>query len=499
MHNNDIIALGFTAKEWVDFLQTDKAKDAKKSLNYFDGQQEEEVVKALNKPSSGRVDWKNNGLMPRFRNVTKMVVEKSGMLFKDKFPVAELYNKNSVAVNQAVTSILNEQLARIETVEYLTNFDQLNRLLKTLIMLVQWDAQTESVILDYLHRANCEVVLDESRNVIGMIHKTHDNRYAVWTLDEIIEIRVEGRKIIASSPVVNTYGLIPIAAFYDTATPRTGFWSEQDKSLVNFNEIVNLHYTDAEKSLLWSKMSTPVTNLRPVGGSGPVGMRKKPGGVLPRMVHDERAGLLGGPGNAVVLDSQGVENPFFRYESPNVDLKAQEEVVKGWITGIASDWSVRIDVAGQQQGRAQSGFQLVVEELDNIDLRKQRQRMFESGFKRFYKVFARVYNVGTGTNTFPEDAELFVKFGDPVLPVELTVQTNVWQQRIGSGLATEIDALMDIYGLTEEEAEEKFMKTIAFNKRKQELLGPPPEPAVQPTEEDEPADEDSNEEITEDK
>jgi hypothetical protein len=97
---------------------------------------------------------------------------------------------------------------------------------------------------------------------------------------------------------------------------------------------------------------------------------------------------MAGPGSAVVLDSMGVDSPFVRYENPDIDIKPLNEVVDSWIKSFAGDWSVRIEVAGQ--GRAQSGFQLIVEESDNLDLRKQRQRMFESGFKRLYRVLAAV-------------------------------------------------------------------------------------------------------------
>ena len=139
-----------------------------------------------------------------------------------------------------------------------------------------------------------------------------------------------------------------------------------------------------------------------------------------------------------------------------------------WIKGYAGDWSVKIEVAGQ--GRAQSGFQLVVEEADNLDLRKVRQRMFESGFKRLYKVLSTVFNTATGVTAFPVESQCFVQFDDPVLPVDIQVQETVWSLRIAEGRATEIDYFKVVYGLSDDEAEQKFVDLVEFNKRKASLM-----------------------------
>jgi hypothetical protein len=471
--NEAPIALGFTAKQWVDFLNTDKAVDAMKALNYLDGQQEQELIKVLNDPSRGRSKWRERGLTPRFRNLTKMVVEKSGLLFKDAPPILEVYNADEVTSNPGATALLNELFSKIEFTEFAMNFDTVLRLLKTAIVLVQWDAEEKHWCLDVLHRGNCEVVIDpRTRKPVGMIHRTSDNSYCVWTNDEVIELTQGTASLGIGSREANPYGIIPIAVFYDQSTPRTGFWVEQDKSLVNLNEMVNLHITDSEYSILWSKMSTLFTNMRPAGnGQDNIEVAEVVNSPLPRIVPAGAlsAGYLAGPGQAVVLDSMGVDNPFVRYENPNIDLKPLNEVVDSWIKGYAGDWSVRIEVAGQ--GRAQSGFQLVVEEADNLDLRKQRQRMFESGFKRLYRALATVFNTAMGTTAFPLDSQLFAQFDDPVLPVDIQVQETVWAQRILEGRATEIDYFKTVYGMTDEEAEAKFVDIVEFQKRKAILLG----------------------------
>ena len=473
-----IIAEGMTAREWVDLLKTDKAVDAMKALNYFDGQQEQEIIKVLNDPSRGRRNWKKKGLTPRFRNITKMVVESSGMLFKDADPQFEIFPKNSNETDITQNSYLLEQLARTEFGEFMHNLDQVTRLLKTTLVLVQWDQEDEQLAFDVLHRGNCEVVINPAtRKPLAFIHRTGSDgettRYTVWTKDQTFDLSETRNQITASSPMPNPFGILPIIPWYDTQTPRAGFWVEQDKSLVNLNEMVNLHMTDSEYSILWSKMSTLFTNMRPADGStATMEVQETIGSPIPRLREVADAAASAGPGEAVVLSGNGVDAPFIEYKNPNIDLKPLDEVVMSWIQGVAGDWSVKVETSADGRARANSGFQLVVEEMRNIDLRKQRQRMFEQAFKRFYKVVSRVLNTVEGGTVLDEQAELFAKFPEIKLPVDENQDEQVWQQRIEKGRATEIDYFMTKFGMSEEEAEEKWLSIIEFNKRKAELTGP---------------------------
>lgn len=466
------LANGMTAKEWVDLLKTDKAVDGIRSLRYFDGEQEPELIKVLNDPSKGRKKWRERGLIPRFRNITRNVVEKSGLLFKDQPPVMELYSPNSKTPNPTLTDKLHEELAKVEFTEFAINLDAVVRLMKTAMVLVQWSAEDAAFIFDILHRGNCEVVIDPTtRKIDSLIQATSAHKsihtYRIWTKTTIIDLmELENSQLVVTNQQNNPYGVVPVAVFYDTNIPRSGFWVEQDKSLVNLNEMVNLHITDSEYSILWSKMSTLFTNVRPAQADASLTMVDPNDSSSGRSIY-EIAGV-GGPGQAIVLDTIGVEQPFVRYENPNIDIAPLDQVVTNWIQNYAGDWSVRIHSAGE--AKASSGFQLVVEEMNNLDLRRSRQRMFENSFKRWYKIVARVFNVSTGSNAFAEDDELFVHFAKPRLPVEEESQEVVWSMKIKEGRATEVDYLMVVEGLTREEAELKFLEIVAFNKRKQALL-----------------------------
>ncbi len=482
------IALGFTAKEWVAMLDTKQAAKALKSLAYYDGQQEDYLIKKLNEQRS---DWMKKKINPRWRNITKMVVEKSGMLFKDQMPKLEIFDAEMVNENKPATELLYELFNREEFSEFWTNFDQILRLLKTACVLVQWDAEEKKYCPGILHRGNMEVVLSPiNRKVIGMIHQVAGNMWRVWTEDEVIDVienetsaRVRGQATYTTVVSPNTYGVIPMTPFYDTNVPRQGFWVEQDESLVGINELYNLHLTDSEYSVLWSKLSTLFTNMRPSGeqGTNNVEFAEVYNSPLPRQVPASaiNAGVMAGPGQAVVLDSMGVDSPFVEYRNPDIDLKQADEVVDNWVRNFAADWSVRIEVNGQ--ARAASGFQFIVEEMPNLELRKQRQRMFENGFKRLYRVLREVHNVSMGVTAFPQDSQLFVQFDPPALPVDLQVQETVWSVRIAEGRATEIDYFVAVQGISKEEAEQKFADIVAFRLKKAEMTGIPlaPQPAAQ--------------------
>jgi len=473
--DNDTVISGLTLKQWVGLLNGDKQVDAVKAINYFQGQQEAEVQKVLEDPNRGRANWKTRGLYPRFRNVTRMIVEKSGLLFKDTAPVLEIYDAGATNPNKAATTVLANELAKLEWDEFTANLDQLTRLLKTTVVLVQWDSDNKQLCLDYLHRGNCEVQIDpKTRKPTAMIHfigqdPNGNAQYRVWTPNDVTMLTVQPNgSITAGAPAPNPYQIIPIAQFYDTTTPLAGFWVEQDKSVVNLNEMVNLHLTDSEYSVLWQKMSTPVTNMRPAGGTDyeQVQVQEVYGQALPRAVaaQDQDVAGIGGPGQAIVLDSMGIENPFFEYKNPNIPLADIEQVVNTWIQNTAGDWCVRVHLQGE--AKANSGFQLIVEEMANLDLRKSRQRMFTNSFKRLYRVMARVLNIAYNRNVLDEQAQMFAKFNLPGLPVDTKEQEEIWSMKIQEGRATELDYFMTVEGMTHDEAMDKWQQICEFNKTK---------------------------------
>lgn len=481
------IAKGLTAQQWVEMLQTDKAKNAKKALNYLDGQQEAELEKLLSDPNKGRRGWKSRGIIARTRNLTKMIVEKSGQLFKDKAPIFEVYPEGADTYDETDTKVFMDEMYKTEWQEFFINVDQVVRLLKTAIVLMQYNQEDDRIELEVLHRGNCAVMVNPvSRSIDALIYITSESggiaTYRIITNDMFIDLMEQksGGKsqIVITDQNPNTYGVVPACVFYDTSVPRSGFWNEASMELVGINELVNLHITDSEYAISWAKLPTLfMIDCEVTGNNTTMELVQDSNSPLPHQAPTEQV-HTGGPSRAIMLASNGQGTPSVQYLSPSINIEPLDKVVDNWIKSYAADWSVRVKAAGE--GQATSGFQLVVEELPNLDLRKMRQRMFEAGFKRFYRVFRSVVSVAKGVSLNPT-AELFVQFGEPVLPTDTKVQEEVWSVRINEKRATVIDYLMETKGMTRDEAEEKWAEIKAFDEA-QKVVSPIVEPVVEPTE-----------------
>lgn len=451
------------AEKITDLLNTEDAKDAYKALDFYDGEQKEWMEKFLNCPQKGRKDWKKRGIVPRTRNIVKMIVDKSGLLFNDKPPVLNVYSGDSV--NEEASAKLQELLETSDWIEFFTNFDAVVRLLKTGIILVQYDTESQSLVLDILHRGNAAVVLNKNNKQINTLvyrtegdHDSEEQRYRVWDDNLVTDILVNkaGNEIVESQ-MDNPYGFVPAAVFYDTNTPRTEFWNVIPDDLVSLNEMYNMHLTDSEFAASWSKLKTLFTNCRIDAMSADTVVAEVYNSNLPRMVPDQSA-IIGGPSRVIQLDTMGVDNPFVEYKGPDINLEPIDQMFTRWIRDFASDWSVNVKAEGN--GSVDSGFKLIVEEIDNLQLRKKRQRMFEAGFKRLYTTIKKVMNTVYG-NYFAEETELFVEFAQPILPVNQKDEEDVWSVRIATGRASRVDYFMTVHGLSKEEAEAKIAEIDA--------------------------------------
>lgn len=465
------LACGLSAQQWVEMLNSNMAVKAQKAINYFDDHQEREMESLLDDNLRGRSSWRAEGYFVRTRNLTKMIVEKSGRLFKDAPPTLDV--RINGQPDDKLNALLMAELDKTEWQEDFSNLDQVVRLMKTGIVLVQWNDVLERLEFEVLARHNTEVQVDPvSKQIEGLIYRTalcdEFATYRLITIDTIYDLYVEGS---STTPKItnqedNPWGLVPAVQFYDVTKPRSGFWIDGGYDLISLNEQFNLYLTDAEMAMSWMMKPTMMSNI-PMEGARPGVVSQASFGNL----SGNRAGsysmdpaITGGPGRFVYLDSNGVQNPFAKYEAPVVNIQMIEQVMESFVTGVAADWSVRLDPSmGGQARQATSGFALVVKEMDNKELRKQRQNMFRDGFKRFYRVLARVANTAYGTETFPEkNVQLFVEFTDPKLPVDAKEEMDLWLEKITAGLATPLDFYMETEGLTKEEAMDKYMDGEIF-------------------------------------
>ena len=124
------------------------------------------------------------------------------------------------------------------------------------------------------------------------------------------------------------------------------------------------------------------------------------------------------------------------------------------IKQVAYDWSVNVRVDGS--GHANSGFQIVVEEIDSLQLREKRAQSFQAGFRRLYEVLKALYPTLT-------DGQLKVIWAPPSLPINTAENENIWTTRIEQGRASVLDYLREVGGMDDATAYEKIQEIQAVN------------------------------------
>lgn len=461
-------------KELIKELHGNDSERANKALAYYDGEQEEELVKFLN---AHRKQWQRDHVIPRTRNLTKMVVDKSGQIVYKTPPVYEVYEQSEAdQPDEILTEALVEAMNKSDALETWINLDAVVRLLKTALVLVQWDDEDSQLVYDILHRGNSLVKWNPVNKIPQLLlyclyAEEEYKAYRLYLKDTIIDFYYKeegGGTIEILGEEDNPTGIIPVAKFDDIQAPRTGFWNVTPMDLVSMNEVYNLHITESEYTISWMKKPTLFTNAI-LGESEAEGLEEfnnpevsfsqRAYNKLPSMSYGD-GGVKFGPSEAVQLDTTGVDSPFAEFKAPTVDIKPIDEVVEGWVKSFASDWSVSLRFGGE--GQANSGFQLVVEELPNQELREKRQKMFAVGLSRLFDVIKVVLNT-YGDFSFPEDSKLFVEFTPPNLPVERKEEEELWTHRINEGRASLVDYYVEVKGMSEEEAVAKIAEIIELN------------------------------------
>jgi hypothetical protein len=443
----------------ADSFSTKEAKLAETILDMYKGEQEEHLIEILNCPNKGRKDWLSRGIIPRTRNIMKMIVDKSGMLFNDKAPVLNVYtDRTAVANDDAATLKLKDQLEDCNWIEFFTNFDSVLRILRTALVLVQYNSEEKNLVLDILTQHNC-VVAEKNGRIDTVIYQTSEEgkfkQFRVFTKELIqdIEVNTDTHEEIITSSLPNPFGIIPVASFHDTNTPIFDFWNVIPTDLLQVNDIYNLHITDSEYAASWSKLQTLFTNCKIITSEDMQMELIAPyGSSLPRLAPSQGA-LIGGPSRVIQIDTMGVDNPFIEYKGPVVDLEPLDNIINKWVSDFAADWCVNVKMAGQ--GSADSGFKLIVEEMDNLELRKKRAKMFEAGFARLFDIIKQVVNTYS-PGYYTDDSICQAKFSAPNLPVDIKLQEEVWSRRIAEGRASRTMYFMEVHGLSKEEAEEKI-------------------------------------------
>lgn len=441
----------------AELFETKEAELSEKIVDLYLGKQEKHLIKTLNS-SPDRQNWREQGIKPRHRNIMKMIVDKSGLLFNDKAPDLAVYNtKEDEQPDVSQSALLKMLLDQVQFMEFFSNFDVLVRLLKTAMVLVQFDSESKQLVFLPLTQHNSYVKTKGNR-IESLIYEVGEigeelYEYRVFTKELIQDYQVNektGEEILIQT-LPNPFGIIPVAVFHDTNIPMFDFWNVIPTELAQINEIYNLHITDSEFAAAWSKQKTLFTNVQfDAGGTQSLEIDETHGGALPRLIP-KQGGLQGGPSRVINFSSSAGEQAVIEYKGPDVDLSNIDKMIQTWVADFAADWCVNVKLAGQGTN-TDSGFKLVVEEMSNLELRKQRARMFEAGFARLFEVIRQVVNVYM-PGSFNETSVLFTQFHKPALPIDEKLNEEIWSRKISEGRSSRVMYFMEMYGYSKEEAQ----------------------------------------------
>lgn len=472
-------------KTLLDLFDTPESQSAQRALDFLDGNQEPWMVKLLNDPQKGRRNWLQRGIIPRHRNITRAIVEKSGLLFAQNPPRLALYPGNTDRPDDAASEKLVNLFEEFDWIEFFNNFDTVVRLLKTALILVQWDAVNGKLVPSILTQANsfvqCDPFSGELKVVIvklstekseahfdpasgAVLPSSEESYFRIFTKESITDFVVDDKgNQLQTAALDNPFGVIPVAVFHDTVVPRADcFWNQGPHDLLAIQEMYNLHLTDSEYAASYAKLQTLVTNARIIQDADPTltTTAELYGTSLPRQTA-AGPGVIAGPGTVITLEANGA-TPFVQFMGPEPDLDSLDQMFQQWISNYAADWSVNVKAGRGDHTNATSGFQLVVEEIDNIQLRQRRQKMMSGGFGRLFKIVRIVMNT-LSPGFFGEDLDLALQFAHPRLPIDQQEEETVWDLRIAGGRASVIDYFIEVKGMTHSEAVSKALEVQAMN------------------------------------
>lgn len=455
-------------------FQTPEAAKAVRLVDYVEGKQLNYLIRALDGKNDGgigrRYNWRKRGFMPTVRNITTPIVEKSaGNLFIKPLRY-NILPETAVTAEPVVDARLMEIFNASDFQEHLQNINIYSRLLRSICILFQkyipqprlstngqysFDASSGDALLPtILHQGNSVVRLNPQRTqVVELAYLTHGCptdpkwEYRYINSEYIIDYVVENDVEIAGAPIPNPEGIVPAVMHYDTKKPATGVWAPLPDDIRTTQEAYNVHFTDLNFAIAQNVGKPLYTNTK----------FKKPGesdvqatvvgkigeNTLPRIDDPNNNDGFGGIGSIIQIDAKKDIPAFVEHRGPDVDLQAQHAVLESMIHSLATDWSVNLKVAGN--GAANSGFQLVVEEMDNLNLQQQRMLSFKGTFRRMYDILQMLYPELTS-------GIMEVEFNPVALPVNQKEQEEVWKMKIDNGRASVVDYLMTTEGLSRQEA-----------------------------------------------
>ena len=276
-------------------FDNDEVRQTMKSLNYLDNNIFTETETLLNEQ---RPNWKEKGMAIVARNIVTRIIEKSGLVFDDELPLQVLGQDN-------LTSAYKELLKKSDFHDIAVNLDRVVRLIRTAFLLIQ--KVGDNYYFDVLHRGNAHIEYDSiTKEPILLVHRIDKENFRVWTSTEINDyIEEDQKEPVLKHTEKNPLGIIPVAVFHDTISPRNRTHNFVPRDLIQLNERLNLHIIETEFLGSWAINQTLFTNVE-LSGTHPDQnyeiLQRKQSTSTP-----EPNKIVGGPDAVIYMDTSGVD------------------------------------------------------------------------------------------------------------------------------------------------------------------------------------------------
>jgi hypothetical protein len=394
-----------TFEQLQNNIKSEAVQTAKKAIDYLENDMKwhlEELLKFHIR------DWKKRKFVPVYENPTRILVERSAKSYKT--PPKRVVNINGEA-SEAQTQAYSDLLKRTNIDFISQDVDARARITAASLLMPQYDEESKTINLSVLSRDNCDVKLNRITGAIdgiiytaGYVGLNGGQIYHIWTPEEIRDY--EGEKLMGVTD--NPYGMVPAAILHDIRPPATSeLWRYKKwEQLTQLSDGINLFNTEALFNARYGMVGSPVTNME-----------------IPE-------GTVTGIDSPLSLNSNGADTPFFEFTSPTMNVTEVMNWFKPFRESIADEWGVNLNIAGS--GTADSGFKLVVEEFENIELRQTRIQAAKEFEYSLYNVFATMSEV----HDFGLDkaAECMADFDEPSLPVNNAEEWMIAKEQIALGL-----------------------------------------------------------------
>jgi hypothetical protein len=393
-----------TFEQLQNNIKSEAVQTAKKAIDYLENDMKSHIEDLLDDQLT---KWESRGFIPVYENPTRILIERSAKSYKT--PPKRIVNVNG-EINEGLTETYADLLKNTNIDFISQDLDARARLTTASMLLVQVDQATGIINLSVLSRDNSDIIFNRITGAIegliytaGIVGLNGGQVFHVWTPTEIIDL--EGDKVTGKEP--NPYGIVPVAILHDKRPTNGQLWKYKAwEQLIQLSDGLNLFNTEALFNSRYAMVGSPVTNMK---------------------IPD---GFVTGIDAAYEFDSSGAETPFFEFTSPTANVTEFMGWFKPFRESIADEWGVNLNIAGS--GNANSGFKLIVEEFENIELRQTRIQAAKEFEYSLYNVFATMSEV----HDFGLDktAECMADFDEPALPVNNAEEWMIAKEQIALGL-----------------------------------------------------------------